>query len=342
MDGVSTLRHLKTTVIVTLATACGSAHAAVNYWDFNVFSGSTIGSAGQGYGSQFAGASGAVGDAWFSNMGLRTSASASPSLPMGFYGGGNFVLSGGVHSGGVVAAGDVLMNNASVVGPVLAGGNLAGAGGSITGDAILGGTKITGNQLSVSGSILSNQTITEPVALGAAAGYFSAFSTAASALSPTTSYTNQWGNLVINASAPGAVVSIAAADFQSAWGISVAGPGAVIVNVDGTSLQFASKTWAYSGGASATSTLLNFAEANSITMTGSQTVNMLAPGADVRFTSGTITGNLVVGSLTGSGSTAWNGGFDGASFVSVPAPAGASLIAIAGCVVGARRRRPQR
>ena len=325
--------------IASVIAASGSSLGAVNYWDFNVLSGSTIGGPGQGYGSSFAGASGAVGDAWFVNMGLRTSGGASPSLPGGFYGGGDFTLSGGVHAGGIAVGGDVFMNNASVVGGVSAGGSLYGVGGSITGDATLGGVKVAGNQVSVSGSTWTNQTITVPVDLSAAASYFAAFSAHAASLAPTGTYTNQWGNLLINAADPVTVVEIAQGDFAGAWGISISGPGAVILNVAGDALSFGSKTWSYAGGASANQTVLNFAEASSVVMTGSHTVNMVAPNADTTFSSGTITGNLIVGSLMGSGSAAWNGGFQMSASFDVPAPGAAGVIAIAGAMVVARRRR---
>lgn len=334
------MRHTNRLAIVVLAAACGSAHGAVNYWDFSVFSRSTIGSSGHGYGSQFGGASGAVGDAWFSSFGGRTNGAASPSLPLGFYGGGDLTLSGSI-AGGVAVAGDVWMDNASIAGDVYAGGDLGGTGGSISGGASLGGAKVVGNQLTVAGSIASGQSITAPVDLSQASAYFSSFGGAVSSLAPTTTYTNAWGNLIINATGDLTVVELSQADFQSAWGVTVNGPGTVVVSVDGASLTFASKNWMYQGGASNASTLLTFADATSIQMSGGHDVNMLAPNAAVHYTAGTVTGNLIVGALTGSGSVAWGGGFQGGSAVVVPAPSGAAAIALGACgaMVIRRRRR---
>lgn len=305
-------------LLIVIGSVAGAASSALasSYWDFNVFSGSTIGKADQGYGSSFVGASGAVGNAWFSSMGLRTDAAASPSLPMGFYGGGDFTLSGGVHHGGVFAAGDVTLNNASIAGGLDAGGNLAGAGGSITGDARLGGKKLAGNAVSVSGALSTKQTVDAPVDLKAAKSYFLALSESVREKAPTTMYSNQWGNLVIKASEPVSYVDISKSDFQGAWGVSISGSGTVVVNVIGDGFSFGSKTWTYSDGASAGTTLLNFADATSITMSGSQTVNLLAPKAAMSFSGGTITGNLIVGSLVGSGSAAWNGGFQASETIS--------------------------
>lgn len=300
--------------ILVAAAAIVAASASVGVasnWDFNVFSGSTIGAPGKGYGSSFAGAAGAVGDAHFINMGLRTEAGASPSLPKGFYGGGDFVLSGGVHGGGVAVHGDVHVNSASIVGEVSAGGDLKGSGGSITGDVELGGQKIAGNQVSVTGAIKAGVEHVAPVDLKGVKAYFEAFSASVREKAPNGSYTNQWGNLLINATESVTIVDMSKSDFQSAWGISISGGGIVVVNVIGDGLNFGSKTWNYSGGAAAGTTLVNFADATSITMSGSHTANILAPKASVAFSSGTITGHLIVGALNGSGSVAWNGGFQG-------------------------------
>jgi choice-of-anchor A domain-containing protein len=96
----------------------------------------------------------------------------------------------------------------------------------------------------------------------------------------------------------------------------------------------------YQGGASSATTLLDLGDATSITMSGGHDVNILAPNAAVHYTSGTVTGNLIVGALTGSGSVAWGGGFQGASAVVVPAPSGAAAVALgAGGVLMIRRRR---
>lgn len=327
-----------TAAIIAAAGMTTAANAAVTYWDFNVFSRSTIGSASKGYGSDFQGASGSVGDAYFSNFAAKTNANSSSSLAYGFYGGGNFRLSGSVNNGGVNVAGTVTMNNASITGPVTGGGNLGGSGGSVNGNVSISGSKTTGNQLTVNGSLNTGQAYNAALNLADVSSYFQNTGAYAAVLTPTGSYTNQWGELIINAGSALNVVNVSANDFTNAWGIRVIGSGALIVNVAGTSLDFASKTWNYQDGASSVSTLLNFNEATNIRMSGGHNVNILAANASTNFSSGQVTGNLIVGALTGGGQVNWNadGGFSGAALI--PAPAGAFILAGAGLIAFRRRR----
>ncbi|MBX3387902.1 MAG: choice-of-anchor A family protein [Phycisphaeraceae bacterium] len=330
--------YIPAAAIMSAAALTSVASAAISYWDFNVFSRSTIGTSGQGYGSDFQGASGAVGNAYFSSFAARTMANSSPSLAAGFYGGANFTISGSVNNGGVNVAGNVTMNNASISGPVYGGGNLGGAGGSVNGNVSIAGTKTTGNQLTVNGSLSTGQAYAAALNLADASTYFHNAGNYAAGLASTTSYVNQWGELIINASGPLTVVNVNSSDFINAWGIRVVGSGPVVVNVGGTSLNFASKTWNYQNGASAVSTLLNLNQATSISMSGGHNVNILAANAATSFSSGVLTGNLIVGSLTGSGQVNWNeaGGFSGSAMI--PAPGGAIVLAGAGLIVIRRRR----
>lgn len=327
-----------TAAVIAMAGMTTAANAAVTYWDFNVFSRSTIGSASKGYGSDFQGASGSVGDAYFSNFAAKTNANSSPTLPAGFYGGANFRISGSVNNGGINVAGNVTMNNASISGAVNSGGNLGGSGGTINGNVSIAGSKTTGNQLTVNGSLNTGQAYSAALDLAGVSSYFQNSGAFAAAMTPTGSYTNQWGELIINASGPLSVINVSQQDFTDAWGIRVVGTGAVLVNVDGTSLNFASKTWNYQNGASSVSTLLNFNEASSIRMSGGHNVNILAANAATTFSSGVVTGNLIVGSLMGGGQVNWNegGGFSGGALI--PAPAGAFILAGAGLIAFRRRR----
>lgn len=320
-----------------VAAAAGSASAGVSLWDFNVFSRSTIGSSGQGYGSDFQGASAAVGNAYFSGFTVRGVANTSPSIVGGFYGGANFTLQGSVDHGGLYVAGNVNLNNASVAGDVHAGGNLGGAGGTVNGSAYLGGSKVTGNALNVTGALNTGQAYAAPIDLAAASTYFQNAGSYVAGLASNTSYTNNFGELVITTSGPLSVVNFALNDFQNAWGIRVVGAGTVLINVGGTNLTVNGKTWTYQNGASSSDTLLNFGQATNLTLNGSQTVNILAANAATNYTSGVITGDLVVGSLTGNGQVNWGGGFNGGSLV--PAPAGFVTLMGFGALASQRRRR---
>ena len=334
-------RSIRPVAAVAIASVAGlstAASAAVTYWDFNAFSRSTIGSASQGYGSDIQGATGSVGDAYFNGFAGRTNAGSSSSLAAGFYGGGNLRLSGSVNNGGVNVAGTVTMNGASIYGGVTGGGNLGGSGGTVYGDVDIAGSKTTGNPLTVTGSVNTGQAYAAALNLTAASSYFQNIGNAAAALLPTASYLNQWGELVLNASGPLSVFSVNQTDFTNAWGIRVVGNGAVVINVRGASLNFGSKTWTYQNGASAVTTLLNLNEANAITMSGGHNVNILAANAATTFSSGVVTGNLIVGSLMGGGQLNWNpgGGFSGAALI--PSPGGAFALVGGGLVVFRRRR----
>jgi len=222
---------------------------------------------------------------------------------------------------------------------VYGGGNLGGSGGSVNGNVSISGSKTTGNQLTVNGALNTGQAYTAALNLAAASSYFQSAGSYAAGLTPTASYTNQWGELIVNASGPLTVVNLNTSDFVNAWGIRVVGTGPVVLNVGGTSLSFASKTWNYQGGASAVGTLLNLNQATTINMSGGHNVNILAANAATTFSSGVVTGNLIVGSLMGSGQVNWNsdGGFSGSAMI--PAPGGAIALAGAGLIALRRRRR---
>lgn len=182
--------------------------------------------------------------------------------------------------------------------------------------------------VSVSGTLETRQVYTPLFDVADVSSYFYNFGESATAMTPTSTYANNWGELVINAVGPLTVVNVATADFTSAWGVRVVGGGAVVVNVGGSSVSFASKTWTYQNGASNASTLLNMSQATTLTISGGHNVNILAANAATQFSSGTVTGNMIVGSLAGIGTVNWNseGGFSGADYV--PAPGGLAIFAV--------------
>lgn len=326
-------------LLAVLAGVASSAHADINYWDFNVFSRSTIGTPGGAYGSDFEGASAAVGNAYFSGFTVRGVSGTSPSLPQAFYGGGNFTLQGSSPNGGLEVAGNVTLNSASVSGNVTAGGNLAGTGGTITGNVRLGGTNTASNQLTINGSVSTNQPFSPTVNLTAASSYFLNVSNTAAGLAANATPTNNFGELIINTAGPLTVVNISNALFSSAYGVTIRGGGAVVINLLGSNITMASKTWQYQNGASNTTTLLNLNQATSFNLSGGNTVNILAPNAATNYSSGVVIGNLIVGSLTGSGQVNWAGGGGFAPPpVLIPAPAAAGALAALGLLASRRRR----
>ncbi|HLO41527.1 MAG TPA: choice-of-anchor A family protein [Phycisphaerales bacterium] len=330
-------RALFISMCTCAAAAASPAHADISVWDFNVFSRSTIGSQGQGYGSDFEGASGSVQDAYFSNFGMKTVMSSSPSLPAAFYGGGNFTLnSGSVNSGGMYAAGNVNLYNASISGDVHAGGSLNGSSGSISGNLFLGGSRNTTGSLTISGAVSTQTPYAAPLDLIGVSNYFHQTSSFAASLAPTTNYTNQWGQIIIHAAGERTIVNLSPTDYINAWGIRIDGAGTVVVNVGGTTISTGSKTWSYEGGASSRATLLNFYEATTLTLSGGHNVNILATQASTTFSSGVINGTLVAGSLQGAGQVNWVGSFTGSSVI--PSPATIPFMS-AGLTMICRRRR---
>lgn len=319
------------------AVLSSQAGAAVSYWDFNVFSRSTIGTSGSGYGSDFQGAAGSVGNAYFTAFQVRGVAASSPTIPGGFYSGAGFTMNGGsVDHGGLYVAGDVSLSSATVFHDVRAGGNLTGGTGTIKGNAYIGGSNTSA--LTLEGSLLTGQTYSAPIDLGNASSYFLSTSSYAAALAPTPGgYVNNFGQIKISTgNAALTVVNVSTSDYLNAWGVEVNGTGTVIVNVGGSSLTLGYKTWSYVGGATNQNALLNLHEATTLNLNNGAKVNVLAPKAATHFSSGLIEGNLIVGSLTGSGQVNWVGGFNGETVV--PAP-GAMALAALGSLAMARRRR---
>ncbi|MFZ4576383.1 MAG: collagen-binding domain-containing protein, partial [Phycisphaerales bacterium] len=202
-----------------------------------------------------------------------------------------------------------------------------------------GGIKTAGNSLTINGSLTQNASFSSTVDLNAVSAYFASVGTYAASLPATTSYTNNFGELIVSASGPLTVVNFSTGDFSAAWGVRIVGAGAVICNVGGSSITLSSKTWTYTNGAASTDTLLNMNQATTLNLSGGNTVNMLAANAATHFSSGLVTGNLIVGSLTGSGQVNWPqfGGFNRSE--SVPAPGVAATVALAALGCTRRRRR---
>jgi choice-of-anchor A domain-containing protein len=332
---------MRAAVVATLlgmAGSAGIANAGPTFWDFNVYSRTTIGSEKQGYGSGIQGATGAAGDAWFSAFSGRTSEKASPGLPGGFYGGGTLTINGGnIGSGGVYVAGDVRLNGASIVGDITAGGDLSGDG-IVKGAAYLGGSFLSAKVMEISDGVLDKSgAYKSPIELKAAAEYFTGVSSFAGSLTTNAKSVNNWGEIVITANDALTVVNLTSSELADAWGLRISGKGTVIVNVDGAEVKLDSKAWTYENGASSNTTLLNLKDATFLALSGGNNVNILAVNALTDFSSGVVRGNLIVDSLIGSGSVEWDGGFTGAE--AIPSPGMLGMLATVGLLAARRQRR---
>jgi choice-of-anchor A domain-containing protein len=122
----------------------------------------------------------------------------------------------------------------------------------------------------------------------------------------TGSLVNIYGALSFHGTGGINVVTITASELLNAWGFTINAPEDAVVyinvvNDDGSPVNLDSTGWAYAGGIAAGNVLLNLPEAESLNLTSSNNVNILAPFASTVFNHGLITGSLVVGNLEGSG-----------------------------------------
>lgn len=329
-------------VVVAMLSFAGvrSASAdAINPWAFNVYSLGDIGTTGSGYGSDFQGAAGAAGNAYFTGFSLND---LNYDVIDGYslHTGGEVRISGSINNGGIDAGGNVAVNNASVFGNVTAGGNLTGAGGTIHGNATLGGQKLVGPVVTVTGATSQFQPYTPLVDHGAISSTFATFSTTVGAMSATTAASNVFGQLQINAVSGVNVVSLTSAQLDAAWGVQINGPSDAMVylNVTDAAVSFDSLVWSYAGGATAANALLNLAFADTLALSGGDhIINLLAPFADVTFSSGLLTGNLIAGNLFGGGQVN-HGSFNGPHIV-IPEPATGALVLLGAAAAMLRRRK---
>jgi choice-of-anchor A domain-containing protein len=331
------------------SSAAISQADTINPWAFNVVSLGDIGTASQSYGSDFQGSAAVLGSAYFSGFSLHDVASAGVGTPYSLYAGGNVTITGSINNGGVEAGGNVTMNGASIFGQINAGGNLGGSGGTVYGNVTLGGTKTTGNPLTVTGSITSNTAVLPSVSLPGIGDYLRQTSQALGALPNNNVVVDQYHNGGLSVALnPGVnVVSLSSSDLHNAWGFTVTGSSnaTLVVNVTDANVTFDSTNWTYNGGVDAGQVLLNMANAETLALSGGNSVNLLAPNAATHFSSGVLTGNLIVGSLTGSGQV--NAGFFNSNAIptytpssgQVPEPATLAMLAFGGLLLARRRRR---
>ena len=312
--------------------------AAINPFDFNVYSLGDIGLISSGYGSDFQGTAAAAGNAYFSGFSLND-LNATPVVPgFSLHTGGDVVIQGSINNGGVDAGGSVYVNYADINGNIVAGGNLNGLGGTVYGNTTLGGTDNTTLSVTVTGSITQNTSYVGSLDFTGINQYLTDYSTNIGSQTDTTSYTNNYGELLINVASGDNYVTINASELNSSWGVTITGDADAVlyINVDETDVDLDSTNWVYNGGITADDVLLNFANATDIDLTGGNTINILAPLADVNFANGLVTGNLITGNLTGGGQVNL-GGF---SHSAVPEPSSA-LALIAGSMamlIGRRKR----
>ncbi len=335
-------KKIAVTLGLTIAMSLGaqsSQAADINPFNFNVYSLSDIGSTTTGYGSDYQGIAGAAGSAYFTNFSLNDLNQSHIVTGFSLVTGGDAAIAGSINNGGIEAGGDVYINNASVFGNVNAGGSLNGPGGTVYGNATLGGSDNTTSSVTVTGSVSEGASFTSSLNFAGINSFLTSYSANINGQADTGSYTNSYGELIINAASGDNYITIDGSTLNSAWGVTINGAAdsVVYINVDGTVVSLDSTNWVYNGLDSG-DVLLNFGDATTLALTGGNTVNMLAPLADTNFAYGLVTGNLIVGNLTGGGQVNL-GGFE---HNVVPEPTSAMVLLGSVMALTVRRSRRRR
>ncbi len=302
---------------------------------FNVYSLGDIGSEASPYHSDFQGRAGAAGNVAFSSFSLLNLPNhTGPALHVG----GSARLTG-TYLGDIEAGGDVALGGVGISGNVTAGGYVAQFGGGSVGGDVRAGLGVALDQtLTVYGDKQTGMQYAPTTDHQAISEYFLGTSADIGALSPTGSYTDEWGHLTFAGTEGINVVNITSQDLQAAWKFSINAPqGAIVyVNVQDADVAIDWTAWCYEGGIEAEDVLLNMPNAGHLDLSSTNAVNILAPLAATNFDAGLIAGTLVVGDLQGGGQVN-TGNFSHGS--NVPEPASILLLAGGTCVAMLRRRR---
>lgn len=293
-------------------------------------------------GSDFEGKAGARNNVNLSSFSLALLDQGGYAL----HAGGNVTLGSGSYHGTIESGGTISLANATITGSVLAGGNIVNtAGGTIDGDAHAAGTVTLTPHYTVHGDTIGGVAYVPSADHQYLADYFIGFSDAVAGMAMTGNITNSYGALSVSANSGTNIFNINALDLKNAYSFTINGPetAVVYVNVFGNDPAVAldSTNWYYQGGITTGDVLLNYTrQITSLSLTSANNVNILAPFAATSFSSGLVTGSLIVGDLSGKGQVNL-GHFDhGPSPDPVPEPAtlfmfGTGLVGL----IGAKTRK---
>lgn len=281
-------------------------------YEFNVYTIHDIGKTNAVYGSDFQGPAATGGNANFGGFSLNA---VGPAYNYSLYSNGNVLLnSGSFNNGGVQAAGNISISSGTINGNISGGGNLQGGTGQVNGNVSISGTNTS--SLTINGTTQTGQPFSPNLNIPSITQYFQNASSYWGGLSPTATYTNNFGQLVVsNLSSGRNVVNLTFADLSNSYGIALNGPADafVIFNISDatpTDTLLKSVTFSYLNGISGTDVLFNLTNATKVNLNGGEYLSILAPNADITFPSGLVTGNLIANNLFGSGQVNI-GGFTG-------------------------------
>ncbi len=331
-------------VLAALTPVIGWSSLADPFEQFHVYSLGDIGTDNGGYTSDIDGVIGAAGDVYFKSFSAAGKGSTDGYT---LHTGGSAYLKGGSYTGSLDISKDLTLQSLSVNGDIYMGGSLnTQGGGTINGSIAAGGSADLPKQWSATGGVKEG---TDYVGLDydAISSYFKGTSSSIASMSATGKITNNWGGLSYSAAEGINVLEISSSDLKNAWGFDIKGSAGskVLINVSDSSATLDSTNWSYSGGITAADVILNFADAEKLSLSSSNNVNILAPLADTYFSSGVITGSLIVGNLNGGGQINFGQFTPGSELSiscvtppSIPEPAAIAFLAI-GSLVTIRRRR---
>jgi len=295
--------------------------------------------------SDFQGKAGAKGDVSLGGFSLALLDPDGYSL----HAGGKVTLGSGTYHGTIEAGGNTSLANATIYGSVISGGNVfnpADAGGTVFGDVHAAGNVNLTQPYTVYGQKTGGAAYTPSVDHQALVDYFIGFSDSMAGMASSGAITNSFNALSVTATAGINVFNINASALKNAYQFTVNGPkdAVVYVNILGNGPADLDYTnWLYQGGITTGDVLLNYGrQISALSLSSSNNVNILAPFATTEFSSGLVTGNLIVGDLSGSGQVNL-GHFDhGRTTEPVPEPAtilllGTGIAGLAGS--GLRRKR---
>lgn len=282
---------------------------------FNVYSLGNINYTG----SDFEGKAGAAGNVSLSSFSLALKDQGGYAL----HAGGTVTLNNGSFYGGIEAKNNIAVGGIGIYGDVHGGANVGNtSGGTINGNVYAAGSANLTQSITYY-SKSSGAPYSPEADLAAISGYFADFSTMVGGMSNTGAISSSYGTLTLSALSGVNVFSLSAADMFAASVVNITGASdsTVYINVTGTAASLNSTTWKYYEGILSDDVLLNYADAATLALSSANNVNILAPFADTNYTSGVVTGNLIVGNLTGRGQVNLGHFGHGPQIAAVPEPA---------------------
>ncbi|MDY7229533.1 choice-of-anchor A family protein [Hyalangium rubrum] len=213
---------------------------------------------------------------------------------------------------GKVAAGGAITLNGFAIGAglpdgttaqtLVAGGDLSLSNGGVHGDAWYGGTYSADSSVTFSRGLPSMGT---PIDFAARGAELHGLSSALAGLGFNGTTTREpWGGLMMRGTDPELnVFQVNASAFNGAvlWSIDAPAGSFVVVNILGATASFRGFDIQFGGGIAAQAVLYNFVEATAIQAQGfGFRGTVLAPGAELHFSTGSFEGGIYARALTGN------------------------------------------